>query len=123
MQVVPQQQVEENGLAVGVVPQRGRTETGVEEAEELKQAVRARPPSSAGASVSASVPADGVELVQELVRSGVVIITLGSHQVQSPAVLGADLLHQVVRELLSLKRETGRTFMETELDNKQNSNT
>lgn len=56
--------------------------------------------------VSACVPAYGVELVEELIHSGVVIITLSSHQIQSSAVLGADLLQQVVRHFLSLKIKT-----------------
>lgn len=52
------------------------------------------------------VPAHGVELVEELVHAGVVIITLSSHQIQSSAVLRADLLQQVVRNLLSLEKKS-----------------
>lgn len=52
--------------------------------------------------VGGGVPADVVELVEELVDARVVVVALGSHQVQSPAVLGGHLLQQVVRDLLRL---------------------
>lgn len=52
-------------------------------------------------------PPDHIEFVQEFVDPGVVIVTLGHHQVQGPAVLGADLLHQVIGHLLSLQEGKG----------------
>lgn len=54
------------------------------------------------------VPADDVELVLELVHSGVVIVALGGDQVESAAVLGDDLLQQVVRHFLRLKHKRHR---------------
>ena len=56
-------------------------------------------------SVRASVPAYGVKLLEELVHSGMIIITLSSDQIKSSAVLRADLLQQVVRHFLSLKHK------------------
>ena len=63
--------------------------------------------------VKCLVPAHGVELVEELVHAGVVIVTLSSYQIQSSAVLRADLLQQVVRNLLSLEKKE-RLETETE---------
>lgn len=122
MQVVPQQQVQEDGLTVGVVTQSRRTQTSVEETEgsdththtqnKLNRfVVNEQVQTSLSGSrrcqvcVERLVPAHGVELVEELVHAGVVIITLSSHQIQSSAVLRADLLQQVVRNLLSLEKK------------------
>ena len=52
------------------------------------------------------VPAHHIQLIQELIDPGVIIVTLGSHKVQGPAVLSADLLHQIIRNLLCLGRQT-----------------
>ena len=51
------------------------------------------------------VPAHHIQLIQELIDPGVIIVTLGSHKVQGPAVLSADLLHQIIRNLLCLGRQ------------------
>lgn len=52
VEIVPQQQVQEGGLAVRVVAQRGRAEPGVQEAagkgEKTRQGGRKEPPGSAG---------------------------------------------------------------------------
>ena len=50
-----------------------------------------------------SPPPDHVEFIQEFVDAGVVVITFCHHQVKGPAVLGTDLLHQVVGHFLSLQ--------------------
>lgn len=105
MEIVPQQQVQEGGLAVSVVPQRGRPEPGVQEAAGKGGNVAGRRKAAALALWDAgpSLPPDHVEFVQELIDAGVVVITFCHHQVKGPAVLGADLLHQVIRHLLSLQ--------------------
>lgn len=54
------------------------------------------PAESVPLGVCVCVPAHGVKLLEELIHSGMVIITLSSHQIQSSAVLRADLLEQVV---------------------------
>lgn len=50
-----------------------------------------------------ALPPDHVEFIQEFVDAGVVIITFCHHQVKGPAVLGTDLLHQVIGHFLSLR--------------------
>lgn len=50
----------------------------------------------------ALVPAHHIQLVQELIDPGMVIVTLRSYEVQGSAVLSADLLHQVIRDFLGL---------------------
>lgn len=50
-----------------------------------------------------TLPPDHVEFIQEFVDAGVVVITFCHHQVQGPAVLGANLLHQVIGHFLSLQ--------------------
>lgn len=110
VQVVPQQQVQQHRLPVGVVPQGRRAQAGVQEAggrgqscDRLSEGVM-----SSGEEKGVYIPADDVELVLELVHSGVVIVTLGGDQVESAAVLGDDLLQQVVRHFLSLKHKRHR---------------
>lgn len=112
MEVIPQEQVQERGLAVGVVAQRGRAEPGVQEAEgrdkesgrrEENRGIKFRDKPPTGA----IPPPDHIQFVQEFIDAGVVIVTLGHHQVQGPAVLGADLLHQVIGHFLSLREGKG----------------
>lgn len=117
MEIIPQQQVEERGLPVGVVAQRGRPQPGVKEAavqgrERIlgtggEEETQGEPAGHTGP----ALPPDHVEFIQELVDTRVVVVTLGHHQVQGPAVLGTDLLHQVVRHLLSLQEGNGADEM------------
>lgn len=112
VEVIPQEQVQERGLAVGVMAQCGRAEPGVQEAagwdkesgkREENRGIKFRDSSPTGP----IPPPDHIEFVQEFVDAGVVIVTLGHHQVQGPAVLGADLLHQIIGHFLSLQEEKG----------------
>lgn len=48
------------------------------------------------------IPAHHIQLVQELIDPGVIIVTLCSYKVQGSAVLSTDLLHQVIRDFLGL---------------------
>lgn len=48
------------------------------------------------------VPAHHVQLIQKLVDARMIVVTLGGHEVQGPAVLTAEFLHQVVGDLLGL---------------------
>lgn len=48
------------------------------------------------------IPAHHIQLVQELIDPGMVVVTLRSHEVQGSAVLSADLLHEVIRDFLCL---------------------
>jgi len=119
VEIVPQQQVQQRGLPVGVVAQRGRPQPGVQEAagkgeRVLRRRKAAAPlPGARGTELGASphagatLPPDHVELIQELVDAGVVVVTFCHHQVEGAAVLGADLLHQVVRHFLSLREGDG----------------
>lgn len=50
-----------------------------------------------------ALPPDHVEFIQELVDARVVVITFCHYQVKGPAVLGTDLLHQVIGDFLSLQ--------------------
>lgn len=51
------------------------------------------------------LPPDHIKFIQELVAAGVVVITLGHHQIEGSAVLRTDLLHQVIRHFLGLGKE------------------
>lgn len=112
VEVIPQEQVQERGLAVGVVAQRGRAEPGVQEAagwdKESGKREKKRGDQAQGRPPTGPIPpSDHVEFVEEFVDAGVVIVALGHHQVQGPAVLGADLLHQIIGHLLSLRDRKG----------------
>lgn len=114
VEIIPQQQVEERGLPVGVVAQRGRPQPGVKEAAaQGRERILGREgeEETQGEPTGPALPPDHVEFIQELVDTRVVVVTLGHHQVQGPAVLGTDLLHQVVRHLLSLQEGNGADEM------------
>lgn len=105
VEIIPQQQVEQRGLPVCIVAQRGCPQPGVQEAARKGESVQGGRERTQGEPGRAglALPPDHIEFIQEFIDAGVVVITLGHHQVKGPAVLGADLLHQVIRHFLSLQ--------------------